>query len=108
MKILIDENLPIKLKLKLPDYQVFTVRDMQWNSVKNGQLLKLAIEHQFEIFITTDKNLQYQQNIKKMPLVLIVLDVFLLKWSMIEPLIPKIISILPSVEKGKVYNLTND
>ncbi len=108
MKILIDENLPIKLKLKLPDYQVFTVRDMQWNSIKNGQLLKLAIEHNFEVFITTDKNLEYQQNIKKMPLTLIVIDVYLLKWSMIEPLIPQIMNILPTVEKGKVYNLKND
>lgn len=105
MKILIDENIPIKLKEKLLDYDAFTVRDKQWNSVKNGQLLKLAIENGFDVFITTDKNLQYQQNIKKMPLAVIVLDVFLLKWSMIEPLIPKIIETLPTVEKGEVYSL---
>ena len=56
MKILIDENLPVKLKDKLNEYEVFTVRDMNWNSVKNGQLLKLAIENSFNIFITSDKN----------------------------------------------------
>jgi len=56
MKILIDENLPVKLKDKLNEYEVFTVRDMNWNSVKNGQLLKLAIENSFNVLVTSDKN----------------------------------------------------
>jgi len=103
MKILIDENLPIKLKAGLTGYNVFTVRDMNWNSVKNGKLLKLAIENGFETFITSDKNLQYQQNIKKIGIVLVVLDVLFLKWILIEPLIPKITETLPTVKKGNVY-----
>jgi len=105
MKILIDENLPIKLKDKLIDYEVFTVRDMNWNSVKNGKLLKLAVENCFNIFITTDKNLQFQQNISKIGLALIVMNVRLLKWSMVEPLIPKLLQLLPNTEINAVYTI---
>ena len=90
MKILIDENLPIKLKYKLADFNVFTVRDMNWNSLKNGELLKLAQETGFDTFITSDKNIQFQQNISKMNISFIILNVFQLKWKLIEPMIPEI------------------
>jgi len=76
---------------------------MNWSSVKNGKLLQLAIENGFNIFVTTDKNLQYQQNIQKVGISLIVLNVKLLKWSFIELLIPKLITIIPTVESGNVY-----
>ncbi|MBP9887550.1 MAG: hypothetical protein KBF93_14705, partial [Leptospiraceae bacterium] len=72
-------------------------------SFKNGKLLNQAIENGFDIFITTDKNLQYQQNIPTIAISFIVLDVLLLKWLFIEPLIPSILDLLPNVEKGKVY-----
>lgn len=103
MKILLDENLPIKLKNKLEDFDTYTVYDMGWDSLKNGKLLKQAIENGFDVFITTDKNLEYQQNIKAMEISFIVLDILLLKWSYIEPLIPQILELLPDVEKGNVY-----
>ena len=103
MKILLDENLPVKLKYKLEGFNAYTVYDMGWDSFKNGKLLNQAIENGFDIFITTDKNLQYQQNIPTIAISFIVLDVLLLKWSFIEPLIPSILDLLPNVEKGKVY-----
>ena len=43
MRVLLDENLPKRLKLDLPEYDVFTVRDMGWSGVKNGELLKLML-----------------------------------------------------------------
>ena len=103
MKILLDENLPVKLKYKLEGFNAYTVYDMGWDSFKNGKLLNQAIENGFDIFITTDKNLQYQQNIPTIAISFIVLDVLLLKWLFIEPLIPSILDLLPNVEKGKVY-----
>ena len=105
MKILLDENLPIKLKYRLEGFNAFTVYDMGWDSFKNGKLLQHAIENGFDIFITTDKNLQYQQNISSIAIGFIVLDILLLKWSYIEPLLPSILQLLPDVEKGKVYIL---
>ena len=65
MKILIDEQLPTKLKRVFSDlgYRVFTVRDMKWLGTKNGHLLKLMEANNFNILLTNDKNLHYQQNI---------------------------------------------
>jgi len=65
MKLLLDENLPKRLKQDFPGPKVFTVRDKKWNGIKNGELLKLVIENGFDALLTFDKNLQYQQNFNK-------------------------------------------
>lgn len=65
MRLLIDENLPKRLKLDFPEHEVFTVRDKNWNGVKNGELLKLLTEEGFDALLTFDKNLQHQQNFSK-------------------------------------------
>ena len=62
MKLLLDENLPKRLKLDFPEHGVYTVRDKGWNGIKNGELLKLMIEDSFDALLTFDKNLQHQQN----------------------------------------------
>ena len=63
MKILIDEQLPTKLKYIFLDsgHEVFTVRDMKWLGTKNGDLLELMTKNNFNILLTNDKNLYYQQ-----------------------------------------------
>jgi len=74
MKILLDESLPIKLLNYFGnEHIVSSVRDEGWLGKKNGELLKLMIEANFEIFITADRNLQYQQNLKDLKLTTIVL-----------------------------------
>ena len=74
MKLLLDENLPKRLKSDFPNHQVFTVRDMGWNGKKNGALMKLLIENNFDALITFDKNLQFQQNFEKYQLPVLVLN----------------------------------
>ena len=74
MKILLDESLPRKLRNDFgKDHEVWTVRDKSWLSRKNGELLKLMVNDGFELFITADRNLQYQQNVEKLPLTIAVL-----------------------------------
>ncbi len=63
MNILIDESLPRYLKRILTDHEAKTVQDMGWAGIKNGKLLKLA-EPDFDVFLTADKNIRYQQNLK--------------------------------------------
>ena len=63
MRILIDESLPRYLKRMLPEHEAQTVPERGWAGVQNGELLQLA-EDEFEIFLTADKNLRYQQNLK--------------------------------------------
>jgi len=74
MKILLDESLPLKLRNDFgKDHEVWTVRDKGWLSKKNGELLELMINDGFELFVTADRNLPYQQNIEKLSLTIAVL-----------------------------------
>jgi hypothetical protein len=65
MRLLPDENLPKRLKDDFPNHEVYTVREREWNGIKNGQLLQLLLENNFDAFLTFDKNLAYQQNFPK-------------------------------------------
>ena len=56
MRLLLDENLPKRLKLNFPEHEIYTVSDKGWNGIKNGELLKLLIENNFDALLTFDKN----------------------------------------------------
>jgi predicted nuclease of predicted toxin-antitoxin system len=62
MKVLLDEGTPRLLKRLLSGFEISTVQELGWTGVTNGALLRQA-EDQFDVFITTDKNLRYQQNL---------------------------------------------
>jgi len=72
MKVLIDECLPRPLKSRLTGHDYRTVQEMGWAGVKNGQLLLLA-EQDFEVFLTGDKNLRYQQNLATRQIAIVLL-----------------------------------
>ncbi len=73
MRLLLDENLPKRLKQDFPEHEVFTVRDKGWNGIKNGELLKKLLENTFDALLTFDKNLQHQQNFLKYTITVFVL-----------------------------------
>jgi len=62
MKILLDEMMPRPLKQELQGHNLFTVQEMHWSGVKNGALLQLAVSADFELLLTADRSLIYQQN----------------------------------------------
>ena len=72
MKILLDESVPRLLKLRLPQLNISTVQEMGWTGVQNGELLRRAEEH-FDVLITADRNLRYQQNLSGRKLAILVL-----------------------------------
>ena len=72
MKVLLDECLPKKLKYELEADEATTVPEAGWASKTNGELLSLA-EADFDVFLTRDQNLEYQQNLKRFDLAIIVL-----------------------------------
>ena len=74
MRLLLDENLPKRLKQDFPAHEVFTVRDKLWNGISNGKLLKLMLTEGFHVLLTFDKNLQHQQNFDKYTLAVFVLN----------------------------------
>ena len=94
MKILLDENMHRRIKKLLSEHDVFTAQDKGWSGIKNGPLIKLMLENGFEIFITSDKNLQHQQNFLKYKITVILLSVKSLSLDSFLPLIPKLKSIL--------------
>ena len=74
MRRRLDENLPKRLKQDFSAHDIFTVRDKQWNDIKNGELLKLMLAEGFHALLTFDKNLQHQQNFGKYTLTVFVLN----------------------------------
>lgn len=72
MKVIIDECLPRPLKSLLAGHDYRTVKEMGWDGVKNGELLLLA-DKSFEVFVTGDKNLRYQQNLAARQIAIILL-----------------------------------
>ncbi len=74
MRLLLDENLPKRLKLDLNEYEIYTAADKGWTGISNGKLLALLVENNFDALLTFDKNLQYQQNFTKYTIAVIVLN----------------------------------
>lgn len=90
MKLLLDENLPKRLKEDFSAHEVYTVRDKGWNGIKNGPLLKLMLENQFDALITFDKNLQHQQNFQKYSIAVFVLTAFNNTYNEVKKLLPQL------------------
>lgn len=104
MKILLDENLPVNLKKEFGfQHEVYTVIEMKWNGVKNGNLLQLMITNGFEVFVCIDKNISSQQNLSKIPIVIFVLNAFNNKIDTLKPFVKEVILQLSShLESGVI------
>jgi predicted nuclease of predicted toxin-antitoxin system len=72
VNILLDECTPRVVKKRLPKLNIQTVQEMGWSGLKNGELMAAA-ESQFDVFVTTDKNLRYQQNLQDRKLAVLLL-----------------------------------
>lgn len=63
MRVLFDQGTPIPLRDLLTQHEISTAYELGWSTLKNGDLLDTAEREIFEILVTTDKNLKYQQNL---------------------------------------------
>src|SRR5690349_10632003 len=106
MNVLLDECLPRKLKYELPGNSVSTVPEMGWAGTKNGALLRLA-ETAFEVFITADQNVEYQQNLRSTILGIVVLVAPNNRFETLRPLMPKVIVALATIQPGDVIHITS-
>jgi len=100
VKILLDECVDRRFAKELQGHFVKTVPQMGWATIKNGELLVLA-EKEFDVFITVDRNLSFQQNLPKFDIAVLVLQAHSNRLADLKPLAPKVISLLPSLTKGK-------
>lgn len=107
MKLLLDENLPIKLKTHFSKiHTVFTVREMEWSGRKNGELLNLMTLNGFDALITIDKNLKHQQNLGKYDIKIIILNSPDNKLKTLEPYIVELENQLTKAIKKNVIEIT--
>ena len=106
MRILLDESLPIKLSEYFAnDHTVFSVRDMNWLGKKNGELLNLIAENNFDVFVTADRNLPYQQNLKEIPFIIAILRGVDNRQQTYINLIPKLLKLLGQLDVPKVIDV---
>ncbi len=96
MKILLDENLPKKLKGNFSDHEVYTAREKGWNGKRNCELLKLMLSEDFNALISFDKNIKHQQNFSKFPIPVLVLIAEDNTYITLKELVPKIKRLLSS------------
>jgi predicted nuclease of predicted toxin-antitoxin system len=100
MKLLLDECIDRKLAKEFVDYAVKTVSQMGWAGIKNGQLLALA-QAEFDVFITVDRNLSFQQNLPQFDIAVIVLQAPSNRLTDLKPLAPEVLAILATAAKGQ-------
>jgi predicted nuclease of predicted toxin-antitoxin system len=105
MKILLDECLDWRLRRELPGHEVKTVHEMGWDGVKNGRLLALA-QAEFQVFITGDRNLYFQQHLPDFAIAVLVLKAESIRIVHTRPLMSKVIAVLPSLRSGQVTVIT--
>jgi Domain of unknown function (DUF5615) len=97
MKLLLDENLPHKLRTEISGHEVFTVAFMGWAGVENGELLTKAASAGFDALITNDRGLEYEQDARSLPLAVVVLLATTNTIEAIRPLVPALEAALKSL-----------
>jgi len=98
VKVLLDEQLPHRLRKHLGAHDVFTVDYMGWAGLKNGELLGVAEADGFEVFLTGDKNLAYQQNLAERRMAIITLSA--IDFDILKPKLSLIVAAIDSAEPG--------
>jgi hypothetical protein len=104
MRVLLDECVPRALRVDLPGHEVTTVAEAGWAGVKNGALLQLAATR-FEVLLTVDRNLEYQQNYSCLTIAVIVVDAPSNDIEALWPLMPKVLEALPKAKPGVVTHV---
>lgn len=105
MKVLLDECLPKKLKRELSGHEGITVPENGWAGIKNGPLLRLIQKSDFDVFLTIDGNFQYQQNLSKIKIAIVVLSAPDNSFETLQPLMPKVLKALRMIEPGKIIQI---
>ncbi len=105
MRVLLDECIDRRLARDLGGYKVRTVPQMGWAGTLDGDLL-LLVESEFDVFITVDRNLPYQQNLTVLDLVVLVLVARSNRLTDLQPLVPKILEAIPIALKGEAMTIT--
>lgn len=101
MRVLLDECIDRRFAAEIPGHEVRTVPQAGWASVKNGDLLAHATER-FDVFVTVDRNLSFQQSLPNFSLAVIVLRAPSNWLADLRPLAQKLLDAIPTAKAGEV------
>jgi hypothetical protein len=107
VKVLLDECVDWRLGRDIVGHDVKTARQMGWAAIKNGELLALA-ERQFDVFVTVDRNLSFQQNLAALSIALVVLHARTNRLADLRPLVPKVLAAIKSAIPGAITVVAAD
>ena len=100
MKVLFDQGTPVPLRHALSHHQVATAYELGWSTLKNGDLLRISDDMGFEVLVTTDTNLKYQQNLRDRRVAIVVLSTP--SWPRIQNATEQVAKAVDESEQGGV------
>jgi hypothetical protein len=106
MRVLFDQNVPRNLRQYLAGHEVFTAAQMGWQELENGQLLKVAEDDGFDVFLTGDQNMTYQQNMKRRKIAIVELTKN--NWPSVKPQVAQIALAVDSSVVGRFQTVDCD
>ena len=98
MRILFDQGTPVGIRSVLGEHEVKTAHEQGWSALSNGDLLRAAEDAGFELFLTTDSNLAYQQNLRGRNLAIVILSQN--KWKAIQLVLDDIANTVNRAKRG--------
>lgn len=104
MKLLLDECVPQRLRHDFPNHDVDTAKTANLLGVKNGALLRAAAA-QFDVLITVDQKIRFQQNLQKFDLAVIILSAKPCRYPELKPLASKALEVMKQIKPGEVVEI---
>jgi hypothetical protein len=98
MLILFDQGTPLGIRDSLHNHTVKTAHEQGWSVLLNGELLRVAEQAGFDVLLTTDKNLLYQQNLSERKIAIVVLGRS--RWSLIRPVLDQVARAINEAKPG--------
>jgi hypothetical protein len=105
MRVLLDEQLPRHLAAEISGHDVSTVQQCGWAGFKNGELLRAAADAGFDVLVTADRNLQFQQNLSQSRIGIILLVAPSNALEDLRPLIPGLLAAIPGSRAGQLQRI---
>jgi len=105
MRVLPDEQLPRQLAAEIRGHDVSTVQQCCWAGLKNGELLRVGAGAGFEVLVTADRNLQFQQNLSQSRLGIILLLATSNALEDLVPLLPRLLVAIPKSRPGQLQRV---
>jgi hypothetical protein len=106
MRVLLDECVTRYLKSDFVGHEVITVEEAEFKGLKNGRLLQAA-SGRYEVLVTVDQNLQYQQNLENLAVAVIVLKARRSTYPELKPLMPRVLETLERIKPGEIVVLSS-